>query len=275
MTGRLFPALLRYWRDCRGISQLDLAISAGVSARHVSFLESGRSKPSRAMVLRLMVALDVPLREQNQILLAAGFPAEFPEPGLDEVAPAVEQAISRMMQQQEPYPLIVLSGGYDILRSNQAARTVFAHFVAEPDRLPTPLNMFSLLFDPDLARPFVTDWPHVGHRMIARLHRETLQGRPDDRLRALIQRTLAYPDVPPGWRRPDFSAHGGSTLEIRLQRGDLRVGFLTTITMFSEPQQVTLDELRIESYFPLDEATRSACLRWADGSPADRIPSPL
>src|SRR5205814_7717868 len=137
-------------------------------------------------------------------------------------------------------------------------------FVAEPARLPTPLNMFSLLFDPHLVRPFVTDWAHVGQRMIGRLHRETLQGRPDDRLRALIQRTLAYPDVPPDWRRPDFSAHGGSTLEIQLCRGDLRVGFLTTITMFSAPQQVTLDELRIESYFPLDEATRSTCTRLAD-----------
>src|SRR5207253_151378 len=129
-----------YWRDCRGISQLDLAIDAGVSARHVSFLESGRSKPSEAMVMRLMVALDVPLREQNQILLAAGFPARFPEPGLDEVAPVVEQAIDRMMQQQEPYPLTVLSGGYDVLRSNRAAGALFARFVAEPARLPMTLN---------------------------------------------------------------------------------------------------------------------------------------
>jgi transcriptional regulator with XRE-family HTH domain len=271
VTGRLFPALLRYWRDCRGISQLDLALTAGVSSRHVSFLESGRSKPSEAMVLRLMVALDVPLREQNQILLAAGFTARFPEPGLDEVAPAVEHAISRMMQQQEPYPLTVLSGGYDIVRSNRAAGALFAHFVAEPARLPTPLNMFSLLFDPSLVRPFVTDWAHVGHQMIARLHREALQHRTDDRLRALIQRTLAYPDVPSGWRRPDFSAHCGSTLEIQLCRGDLRLGFLTTITMFSAPQQVTLDELRIESYFPLDEATRSTCTRMAlAGGPGPR-----
>jgi len=264
VTGRLFPALLRYWRDCRGISQLDLALTAGVSSRHVSFLESGRSKPSEAMVLRLMVALDVPLREQNQILLAAGFTARFPEPALDEVEPAVEHAISRMMQQQEPYPLTVLSGGYDILRSNGAAGALFAHFVAEPARLPTPpLNMFSLLFDPSLVRPFVTDWARVGHQMIARLHREALQHRTDDRLRALIQRTLAYPDVPSAWRRPDFSAHCGSTLEIQLCRGEVRLGFLTTMTMFSAPQQVTLDELRIESYFPLDEATRSTCIRMA------------
>lgn len=263
MVDRLFPALLRYWRSCRGLSQLDLALAAEVSARHMSFLESGRSSPSQEMVLRLMATLAVPLRDQNQALLAAGFPARFPEPPLHEMDPAIDDAITRMMHQQEPYPLTILSADYNLLRSNEAASAIFRHFVADPAHLSTPLNMFSLLFDPRLARPYVTNWEHVGYHMLTRLHRESLQQRADTRLRSLLERIVTYPGVPAAWHRPDFSAQCGSTLEIRLRRDDLSVGFLTTVTIFSAPQQVTLDELRIEGYFPLDDQTRIACQRFA------------
>jgi transcriptional regulator with XRE-family HTH domain len=263
MTDRLFSALLKYWRGRRGLSQLDLALAADVSARHVSFLESGRSNPSEDMMLRLMATLDVPLRDQNQALCAAAYPPRFPEPELTAIAPAVELAIARMMQQQEPYPLAVLSADYDIIRSNTAANVLFSHFLAEPVHLPTPFNPFSLVFDPRYARPFVVDWEGVAHKMLARLHRETLQQREDGRLWALLDRVLGYPDVPRAWRQPDLSSPVASTLEIRLRRGDLDVGFLTTVTVFSAPQQVTLDELRIESYFPLDEQTQSTCERLA------------
>jgi transcriptional regulator with XRE-family HTH domain len=263
MNDPLFPALLRYWRGCRGLSQLDLALLADVSPRHVSFLESGRSKPSEAMVSRLMAALAVPLRDQNQALLAAGFPARFPEPGLHEVAPDVEDAITRMMHQQEPYPLTVLSPGYDVLRRNRAAGALFGHFIAEPAHLPTPLNMFSLIFDPRLARPHVANWEQVARHMLARLHRELLQRRANRSLGCLLERVLTYPDVPAAWRQPDLSTPCASTLQIQLHRDDLAVGFLTTLTVFSAPQQVTLDELRIEAYFPLDEETRYACNRLA------------
>jgi transcriptional regulator with XRE-family HTH domain len=263
MANRLFPALLRYWRGRRGLSQLDLALAADVSTRHVSFLESGRSKPSEEMVLRLMAALAVPLRDQNQVLLAAGFTARFPESSPHEIAPAIDDAITRMLHQQEPYPLTVLSADYDLVRTNRAASALFRHFVAEPARLSTPLNMFSLLFDPRQARPYVTNWEQVGHHMLTRLHRESLQQRADTRLSLLLQRTLSYPGVPAAWHRPDFAADCGSTLEIRLRRDDLTVGFFTTVTVFSAPQQVTLDEFRIEGYFPLDDQTRAVCRRFA------------
>lgn len=254
------------------MSQLDLSVAADVSSRHISFLESGRSNPSEIMVLRLMTALDVPLREQNQALAAAGFSPRFPEPELREVAPAVEQALTRMLEQQEPYPLTVLSVDYDIVRHNRAADALFRLFAADPTHLPDPLNLFCLMFDPRLARPFVQDWEGVGHRMLARLHRESLQHRGDDRLVALLDRVLRYPGVPPDWQRPDFTVHSGSTLEIRLRRGDLTVGFLTTLTVFSAPMEVTLEEMRIESYFPLDEETRATCERWATAPAA--VPHP-
>jgi len=268
MNDQLFPALLKFWRGRHGQSQLDLALTAGVSARHISFLESGRAAPSVDMVLRLMAALDVPLRHQNEALRAAGFEPRFPEPELGAISSAINWAIERMLQQQEPYPLTLLATDYRIVRRNCAASRLFELFVQEPALAVEPLDMFSLLFDPGLARPFVVEWEQLASKMLARLHREMLHSGGDSRLASLLDRALGFPGVNAQWRRPDFSTSIDSTLEVWLQRGDLRVGFMTTITVFSAPQLVTLEELRIESYFPLDEATRSMCERLAEGRPA-------
>lgn len=263
MTDRLFPALLKYWRGRGGYSQLELALATEVSARHLSFLETGRARPSQAMVLRLMAALDLPLRDQNDLLRTAGFGPRFAEPALDAVAPAVDWAIERMLHQQEPYPLLLLDADYGVVRGNDAARRVFATFVDEPARLSEPLNMYTLLFDPGLVRPFVVDWERLARKMVARLHREALRQQGDSRLAALLTRALAYPGVPREWRQPDFSADSDATLTVTLRRGDLTLGFLTTLTAFSAPQLVTLQELRIESYFPLDAQTQQVCERLA------------
>jgi transcriptional regulator with XRE-family HTH domain len=259
MTSRLFPALLRYWRNRRGLSQLDLALEANVSARHVSFLESGRAKPSDEMALRLLAVLSVPLREQNHALRAAGLSPHYPEPEIGSLDPVIEQAIERMMAQQEPYPLTVLSADSTILRSNAAAARLFGAFVAEPSALPTRLDLFTLIFDPRFMRPFVVDWPALARSMVSRLHREHLARGGDERLAARLEQVFAYPDVPRAWRNPDFAVDIAPCLTLRFARGDLHLGFLTTLTVFSAPQQVTLEELRIESCFPLDEATRQVC----------------
>ncbi|MDD2926697.1 helix-turn-helix domain-containing protein [Rhodoferax sp.] len=267
MADKLFSALLKYWRGRRGLSQLDLAMAADVSARHLSFLESGRASPSEEMVLRLMSTLALPLRDQNTVLRAASFPARFPEPALDTIDPVIGRTIAHMLRQQEPFPLVVMNAGYDVLRTNDAANTVFSHFVVDPARLLMTVNLYGLVFDPQLARPFIKNWPRVGQYMISRLHREALS-RPDDaRLWALLKRVLAYPDVPPSWRHPDFSGICEPTLSLQLERGPLALGFLTAVTVFSAPQQVTLDELRIESYFPMDDQTRLACERLAATTP--------
>lgn len=265
MTSRLFPALLRYWRGRRGLSQLELALEAEVSSRHVSFLESGRSQPSEEMVLRLLSVLDVPLRDQNQALRAAGMEPRFPEPAADAMPPEVEQALSQMIAQHEPYPIVVISPDSTIVRSSKGAVSLFGAFVAEPEALPTPLDMFSLMFDPRLLRPFVVGWEALARSMVSRLHRENLQCGGDERLTALLERVFAYPGVPRTWRQPDFAAEAEPTLTVRLARDDLRVGFLVTVTVFSAPRQVTLDELRIESCFPLDAETRAVCARLAGG----------
>lgn len=260
---KLFSALLKYWRGQRGMSQLDLALAADVSARHLSFLESGRASPSEDMVLRLMGTLAVPLRDQNAALQAASFAPRFLEPPLDAMAPSIDFALARMLAQQEPFPLVVMNLAYDVLRTNAAAQHVFTHFVQDPARLSAPLNLYALVFDPQLARPFIQNWPQVGQHMMARLHREAL-GRPSDgRLWALLDTVLAFPDVPQAWRQPDFSTPGEPTFSLVLERGPRVMRFFMVVTAFSAPQQVTLDELRIESYFPVDDATRLECERLA------------
>ncbi len=259
MTTRLFSALLKYWRSRRGLSQLDLALEAGVSARHLSFLESGRAEPSEPMVLRLLVALDVPLRDRNEALRAAGFPDRFPEPALAALPDAVERAIGRMMEMQEPYPLTVISPTADVLRHNRAATRLFSRFVADPTAVESPLNTFSLVFDPRLMRPFISNWAAVARQMLARLQRESLQRGGDQRLSALEERVLAFPDVPKAWCGPDFADPVEPVFSVHLRRGDVALAFFTTITTFSSPRLVTLEELRIESSFPLDDATRRFC----------------
>ncbi len=248
------------------MSQLDLALAADVSARHVSFLETGRAQPSREMVLRLGATLGVPLRDQNELLRAAGFAGEFSEPGVDaELSAGVARALERMLAQHEPFPMTLLDRHYDVLRMNRGATSLLGRFVVDAGAIEARPNVFALLFDPGLARSFIVDWPRVAHALVARLHRETLSRPEDAGLGALLRSLFEYPDVPESWRQPDFGAPNDATLTLRLRRDDLELAFLTTLTVFSAPQNVTLEELRIESYFPLDDATARACERMAGG----------
>ncbi len=258
--GRLFAALLRYWRKQRGMSQLDLALAADASARHVSFLETGRAQPSAEMVLRLGATLGLALRDQNALLTAAGLPERFAEPPREALPAEVSRAIERMAGQQEPFPLVVKDRCHDVLVSNEAAQRVTACFVLEREAMKPPLNAFRLLFDPRLCRPFVLDWPRVARALLTRLARQVFERPDDDGLASLLRELERYPGVPE-LREPDLSAPSAATFTFALERDGRRAAFLTTLTRFSAPQNVTLEELSIESYFPLDDATVQTC-RW-------------
>jgi len=261
---RLFPALLKYWRGRRGMSQLDLALSADVSSRHVSFLETGRASPSEGMVLRLAAALTVPLREQNEMLRAAGFESLFEEPSLDaHDDPAIAMALERMLSQQEPFPMFVMDRSYRLLKTNHSAQRIMTHFIADPSAITFPLNGMEMLFDPLLTRNFIVDWERAAVEMLARLNREALEHPEDSRLSDLLARLLAYPDVPQEFHEPDFRHGRAATATVCMRRDDIELNFLGTITSFSAPQNVTLEELRIESYFPLDKATERHCQDFA------------
>ena len=218
------------------------------------------------MIVRLASTLDVPLREQNAMLRAAGLEEVFPDPAPDApFPPAVERAIERMMAQHEPFPLVVFDRKYDIVRLNGGASRLLPRFVAETGALEPPVNAMMLLFDPRGVRPFVEDWPQAARAMLARLHREVLASGGDAELGALLHRILELPEVPASWKQPDFGIPSEPTLTVRLRRDDTRVAFLTTVTTFSAPQNVALEELHLESWFPLDDDTAEVCARLARG----------
>lgn len=252
----VFPALLKYWRNRRGLSQLDLALTADVSARHISFLETGRSHPSKNMVLLLASTLDIPLRERNTMLREAGFAPAFQEPGIDALDPNIEHAIQVLLRQHEPFPMMIVNRSYDVLRMNNAASCMVAMSVGH---VPERWNAIRAFFDQEWFRPYVLDWESAARIVIARLHREALQTPNDNRLRDLLDELLDAPDVPEGWRTHDMAYGSEGALHLRLQVNGQVLSFVTTVMAFQAPQNITLEEVRIESYLPSDEATEKMC----------------
>lgn len=259
-NGELFPALLKYWRNRRGISQLDLALAADVSSRHISFLETGRAQPSEKMILRIASTLDVPLRQQNELLRAVGYGNRFKEPELShQLGAEISRTLDMILTKYHPYPIMVMNRSYDILRTNRATDSLMPHFIADMNQVVFPMNAFRLLFDPLLARSFVVDWPVVAQQLLSRLHRESLSSPEVTGLKTLLDELLDFPDVPDSWRYPDFETPTSATFTIGLRHKHIEVAFLTTVTTFSAPGNITLEDLRIESYFPLDDKTEQVC----------------
>ncbi|MEM9696004.1 MAG: helix-turn-helix transcriptional regulator [Myxococcota bacterium] len=258
--GSLFAALLKYWRGRRGLSQLDLALAADVSTRHVSFLETGRSAPSEDMVLRLAATLQIPMRAQNEMLVAEGFDPYFDEPDVHRgLAPAIEHAIDFMMEQHEPFPLAVMNYRYDLVKTNRSGQRMLSQFIADFAALEPPVNACKLLFDPRGLRPYLVDWEIAARHLLVRIQRDALTHNHRDRLQALVEELASYPDVPKDWQKPDLSLRVEPVMSFSLERDGQRLSFLTTLTVFSAPTDVTVEELLIESYFPLDETTERAC----------------
>lgn len=245
-----FGTLLRAWRGRRGLSQLDLALAAEVSTRHLSFLETGRSQPSADMVARLAEVLGVGLRDQNDLLLAARLPRRFPESR--GIPTDVETALTQMLAQHEPYPLVVLDSSYEVLRANGGTEQMMAALSVAP---PAEANLLELLFDPRGLRPFVLGWPELAQRLLARVRRELLVAPGETRLAALLDRLLAFPEVSRFTFDPALRAE--AVVPLRLAAPDAVLSFVTTTTTFSVPHDVGVSELRIESLFPLDDVTRA------------------
>ena len=252
--------LLQYWRRARNLSQLALAHEANVSPRHVCFLETGRAKPSREMVLLLADTLAVPLRERNAFLLAAGFAPMFRESRLDdpELAP-VRTAIQAILKQQEPYPAVVMNRHWGIVKTNEAASRFFGMLLG--DRTPPGAgNVLRLMFHPQGLRPFVENWETVAQTLVRRVHREAIGGALDEAGRQLLSEILAYPGVPARWGSPDLDlgAPVVPVVPVSFRHSGRAFHFFSAVTVLGTPQDVTLQELRIECFFPLDEATAAS-----------------
>ena len=244
--------LLRRWRDARGRSQLELALDMGVSQRHISFIESGRSSPSRALLLGLAKALDVPLRDRNTLLLAAGYAPMYAEPAWDAAEMcAVHHALERMLRQHEPYPALVLDRHWNVLMTNEAAPRLFGRMV-DLSRYPKPRNLLRLMFDPNGLRPFVANWDAVAASLFQRIHREAVGGVLDDATRALIDELLAFPGVTLDWRVAELSSTS-PVVPIRFVEDGRTTSWFSMVSTVGTPQAVSAQELRVECMFPADE----------------------
>ena len=265
-----FGHLLREWRSRRRVSQLDLAVEAGVSSRHVSFIETGRAQPSREMVLMLARVLDVPLRDRNELLMSAGFAAMYRATDLD--APALEQArraLDFMLRQQEPYPAIVVDRCWNLLKANNGAVKLVEAF-ADPDAASEwGGNAMRLMFHPRGFRPWIVNWEAMAAALIQWLHRDVLSGLGGADTRRLLEDLLSYPGVPPRWRTLDLDVSTAPFLAIDFRKGDLQLRFFSTLTSLGTPHDITLQELRVEAFFPADEETELTAKRLAGStSPA-------
>ncbi len=244
-------ALLREWRTRRRLSQLDLALRSDISTRHLSFLETGRSTPSRDMVLRLAGHLDVPLRERNRLLLAAGHAPEYAETPLD--APplaAVRSAVRRILTGHEPYPAVVVDRHWNVVDLNTPAG-VLTELVA-PALLTPPANVLRMSLHPEGLAPHIVNLAEWRAHLLHRLHRQVAASG-DPELTALEQELHAYPGA--------GAAPGGGDdlvvpLRVRTYAGELSL--LSTVATFGTPLDLTVAELVIESFFPADETTAEA-----------------
>lgn len=251
--------LLSYWRGQRGKSQMTLALESGVSQRHISFIESGRSVPSRQILMDLAQTLNVPLRERNALLLTAGYaPIYSEEPWNAQEMQVVTKAVGRILRQHEPYPAVVMDRYWNVLTTNDATQRFFNRFIDLSARK-GPRNILHLMFDPDGMRPFIADWQEVASSLIQRIHREAVGRVIDDRTRDLLGALLAYPEMDARWtlqsRTPEPSA--SPVIPIGFIEGGKTLRYFSMITTIGTPQTAAAEEMRIECMFAADDATET------------------
>lgn len=256
-------ALLREWRTRRRMSQLALAMEAEVSQRHLSFLESGRAAPSREMVLHLAERLDVPLRERNRLLLAAGFAPGFPERPLDDpsLRPALA-SVELVLKAHEPNPAIAVDRMWNLVRANAMMRP-FLTMVAEASLLIEPINVLRLSLHPGGLAPHIDNLADWRDHLLERLRRLG-ESVAEPRLRELEAELRSYP-APPRTRPPVPYEQTAIAIPLRIRIDDAVLSFISTITVFGTPLDVTLSELAMESFFPADEETGAKLREMAAG----------
>jgi transcriptional regulator with XRE-family HTH domain len=251
--------LLRHWRSMRGKSQLDLASEAGSTPRYVSFVETGRSQPSRQMVVRLARALDVPLRERNELLLAAGFAPLYTHEPLDSpLLQRVEHALTSMLAQHDPLPAVVMDRAWNLQRANDGAVRLFTRLFA-PTPMPETANVLRLVVEPGPVRDRITNWEDVVPALLERARREAVGGVFDPATSDLVAGLRSRPDVAPLLAGFDLGAALAPVIDLRFDVDGHELAFFSVVSTIGTPIDVTAQELRVEAFFPSDDATR---VRW-------------
>ncbi|HYO69930.1 MAG TPA: helix-turn-helix transcriptional regulator [Archangium sp.] len=255
-----FGTLLRDWRLNRRMTQEKLALDAEVSTRHISYIETGRAQPSREMVLLLCSVLEVPLRERNVLLVSAGFAPIYGETdyAAPEMAP-VRQAIDILLERHEPYGAIVVDSAWNVRRANRGAKRLFSTFVPTQQSRLLVNNMLRLLLDPEGLREGLDNWEEVALAALERTHREAIAEGPQGPAARILSEVLALPGVPRHFHQPRIGTPLSLVVPLHLRRGALSVRLFTMITTLGTPADVTAQELRVETWFPADEASAEWC----------------
>jgi transcriptional regulator with XRE-family HTH domain len=250
-TGTAFGSLLRDWRQRRRLTQLDLGLQAEVSARHLSFLETGRSKPSREMVLHLSEELDVPLRARNELMMAAGFAPAYTQHGLDDAELGeVQRSLRRILEGQAPYPAVLVDGSWNLLAANRAVALLTD--LVDPELLAPPTNVMRVSLHPRGLAPHVVDLEEYAAHLVSRVRRQTERAA-STRLRALLGELVGY--CRDAGLDPTAQPRDRIVLPLRLRHPDQDLTLFSTVAVLGAPLDVTLEEVAIESFFPADDAT--------------------
>ena len=262
-------ALLRHWRDVRGKSQFDLSLDTDVSQKQISFVERGRSVPNRQTLVAIAQALDVPLRDRNTLLLAAGYAPIYSESDWDSTEmKSLTDALKRILRQHEPFPAMVLDRYWNVLMTNESAPRFFNCFT-DVAAHSEPMNMLHFLFDPRGMRPFIANWEAIAKGLFERVYRESVGRVVDDRTKKLLAALLAYPDVKSEWKNP-VTLSFMPVIPISFMKDGQMLNYFSMVTTVGTPQTVAAQELRIECMFPADEETESRHLALMAGSHAPK-----
>lgn len=266
-----FASRLRWWRDHKAMSQLELAARAEISQRHLSFLELNRATPSREMVMRLAAALDIPLRQHNALLVAAGYAAVWRQTDL--AAPElaqVQQALDYMLGQQEPFPAVAVDRHWNLLKANAGAVRL-VEFLVGPLAPGVAVNMADALVSPDVLRPHLVNWADVTRYFIRSVEADAAADGTAETA-ALLDRLTAYDGVRAALKAPSSEPAGIPILPMHFRKGDTELRLFTTLATLGTPQDITLQELRVESFFPMDDETAKTLRGWAAIPPKHRTP---
>jgi transcriptional regulator with XRE-family HTH domain len=262
-TSRPVGELLREWRQHRRISQLDLALEAEISPKHLSFVETGRSQPSREMVLRLAETLQVPLRARNALLNAAGYAAVFGERSLDDPAlAAARAALDVVLKGPEPYPALAVDRHWTLVASNRVVPLMLQGISAS--LVEPPVNVLRLSLHPDGLAPRIANLGEWRNHLLERLRRQ-IDATADPGLEELLRELRSYP-VPSGEHTLPTRDYAGVVVPFELRTPEGVLAFFSTTTVFGTPVDITLSELALESFFPANESTATALRRLADSA---------
>lgn len=250
-----FGIALRDWRKSRGLSQLDLSVLANVSTKHISFLENGRSQPSREIIIQLSDSLHIPLAARNFLLSAAGYADIYSCMSIDQDEMlAVRDALKLMLDNHAPYPALVLDWQWNIVMANAGFQKISDFIRAEQPEFPNTCNIIELILDPHGYRPYIENWEEVVLVLAGRIQRENVIYR--GRSQTLLECIKKYPNLPDSWDSYHLVNSSQPMISVILQLGDVRLKLFSALTSFGSAIDITVQELVIEQYFPIDDETK-------------------